>query len=135
MATLENAAKNNSSNEDNEAYFNFINSIKSESTKKVYEGNIRLFMKFCDVSDLEELLNIDAQKSIIKYVISLKELKLAGNTIKSRLNPVFHFFEMNDVSLNKKKINTFKGEFIKKSRDKAYTHEQIKKILVVSDCE
>ena len=34
-------------------------------------------------------------------------MKLAGNTIKSRLNPVFHFYEMNDVSLNKKKIKMF----------------------------
>jgi integrase len=60
-------------------------------------------------------------------------MKLASNSIKSRLNPVFHFYEMNDASLNKKKIKMFKGEFIKKSRDRAYTHEEIKKILDVSD--
>jgi integrase len=81
------------------------------------------------------LLKIDAQKSIIKYIMSLREMKLASSSIKSRLYPVFHFYEMNDVTLNKKKINMFKGEFIKKNNnnDKAYTHEQIRKILDVSD--
>jgi site-specific recombinase XerD len=96
-----------------EAYFNFINSIKSESTKTLYENNLKLFMKFCNVSDLKDLLKIDAQRYIIRYVMSLREMKLASNSIKSRLNPVSDFYEMNDVSLNKKKIGMFKGEFIK----------------------
>jgi hypothetical protein len=34
---------------------------------------------------------------------------------------------MNDVILNKKKINMFKGEFEKRAKDRAYTHEEIKK--------
>jgi len=38
------------------------------------------------------LLKIDAQRYIIRYIITLREMKLAGNTIKSRLNPVFHSF-------------------------------------------
>ena len=109
---------------ENDAYFNFINSIKSESTKTLYENNIKLFLKFCNVSDLKDL-KIGAQRYITRYVMSLREMKLASNSIKSRLNPVFHFYEMNDVSLNKKKIKMFKGEFIKKSRDRSYTHEEI----------
>lgn len=117
---------------ENDAYFNFINSIKSESTKTLYENNIKLFLKFCNVSDLKDL-KIGAQRYITRYVMSLREMKLASNSIKSRLNPVFHFYEMNDVSLNKKKIKMFKGEFIKKSRDRSYTHEEIKKILDISD--
>ena len=60
-------------------------------------------------------------------------MNLASNSITSRLNPIFHFYEMNDVSLNKKKIKMFKGEFFKKSRDRAYTYQEIKKILDVSD--
>jgi len=103
LATLENSPEI----DDNEAYFNFINSIRSESTKNLYENNIKLFQKFCNVSDYKDLLNIDAQRYIIRYIISLREMKLAGNTIKSRLNPVFHFYAMNDVTLNKKKIRRF----------------------------
>jgi hypothetical protein len=54
----------NSKNEE-EIYSNFINSIKSEVTKKTYEINVKSFMKFCDVnklSDLLDILDIDAQK-------------------------------------------------------------------------
>lgn len=90
-------------------------------------------MKFCNITNLKDLLKIDAQRYITRYVMSLREMKLASNSIKSRLNPVFHFYEMNDVALNKKKIKMFKGEFIKKTRDRAYTHEEIRKILDVCD--
>ncbi|MGH9996557.1 MAG: tyrosine-type recombinase/integrase [Nitrososphaeraceae archaeon] len=130
MATLENSPQ---VDDNDEAYFNFINSIKSESTKELYESNIKLFLKFCNVSELKDLLKIDAQRYIIRYIMSLRESKLASNSITSRLNPVFHFYAMNDVILNKKKIKMFKGEFVKKSRDRAYFHEEIKKILDVSD--
>jgi integrase len=40
---------------------------------------------------------------------------------------------MNDVALNKKKINMFKGESTRKVVDRAYTQLEIKKILDVSD--
>ena len=40
---------------------------------------------------------------------------------------------MNDMPLNKKKINMFKGEFFRKVIDRSYKHEEIKKILDVSD--
>jgi site-specific recombinase XerD len=128
LSALENEIQN-----ENDAYFNFINSIKSDSTKTLYENNLKLFMKFCKVSDLKDLLNIDVQRYITRYVMSLREMKLASNSIKSRLNPVFHFYEMNDFVLNKKKIKMFRGEFVKKSRDRAYTQEEIKSILDVCD--
>ncbi len=47
---------------ENEVYFNFINSLKSEVTKKIYDDNVKAFMKFCNVSDLVDLLKIDAQR-------------------------------------------------------------------------
>jgi len=120
-------------NQDEDAYFNFINSLKSEVTKKEYEREIRLYMKFCNVSKLSDLLSIvEPQKQIIKYLMSLKERGLAYNSVSLALYAIFHFYEMNDIALNKKKINMFKGEF-KKVSDRAYTHEEIKKILDISD--
>jgi integrase len=116
-----------------EVYFNFINSIKSEVTKKVYEYNIKSFMKFCNVTKLSDLLAIEPQKQIIKYLMSLRERRLAFNSLSIKLKTIYHFYEMNDVILNKKKINMFKGEFSRRVVDRAYTHEEIKKILDVSD--
>lgn len=40
---------------------------------------------------------------------------------------------MNDIPLNKKKINMFKGEFLRWVSDRAYTYEEIKKSLDISD--
>lgn len=40
---------------------------------------------------------------------------------------------MNDVPLNKKKINMFKGEFSTRVSDRAYMYEEIKKLLDISD--
>jgi site-specific recombinase XerC len=92
-----------------EIYFNFINSIKSEVTKKNYERNVNSFMQFCKVTKLSELLVItDPQKQIINYIISLRKRELAFNSLSLSLNAIYHFYEMNDVPLNKKKINMFK---------------------------
>ncbi len=102
-------------------------------TKRIYEDNVKVFMKFCNVSDLVGLLKIDAQRHIIKYIMSLRESGLASNSITVRLNSIFHFYAMNDVVLNKKKINMFKGEFSRKVIDRAYEHPEISKILQVSD--
>jgi integrase len=114
-----------------DVYSNFINSIKSAVTKKIYQYNLRLFMEFCNINKFEEL--IGRQNQIIPYLMSLREKKLSYNSISTRLNAIYHFYDMNDVSLNKKKIKMFKGEYIRKVVDRAYTREEIKKILDVSD--
>jgi site-specific recombinase XerC len=116
-------------NED--VYLNFVNSIKSDVTKKTYEYNLRLFMEFCGIDKFEDL--IGRQNQIITYLMSLREKKLSYNSISTRLNAIYHFYDMNDVSLNKKKIKMFKGEYTRKVVDRAYTHEEISKMLDVSD--
>lgn len=65
--------------------------------------------------------------------MSLREKGLSSNSISTRLNAIYHFYDMNDVALNKKKINMFKGEYSRKVVDRSYTHEEIKKVLDVSD--
>lgn len=124
-----------SSNEkEDEVYSNFINSIKSEVTKEIYEYNLKVFMKFCNVENFYELFTIpNPQTQIIKHLMSLREKGLSSNSISTRLNAIYHFYAMNDVTLNKKKINMFKGEYSRKVVDRAYTHEEIKKILDISD--
>ena len=118
---------------EDEEYFNFINSIKSDETRVQYESKLKLFMKFCNISDMNELKNIDAQKYLIQYIFELRNKKLSSSAINGRLYPVFHFYEMNDIMLNKKKIKMFQGEYVKRARDRAYTHEEISRILNVSD--
>ena len=58
-----------------DTYSNFINSIKSDVTKKTYEYNLRLFMECCSVHKYEDL--IGKENKIIPYLMSLREKKLS----------------------------------------------------------
>ena len=91
-----------------DVYLNFANSIKSNVTRRIYEYNLRLFMEFCGIDKFEDL--IGQQNKKITYLMSLREKKLSFNSISTRLNAIYHFYDMNDVSLNKKKIKIFKGK-------------------------
>jgi site-specific recombinase XerC len=65
-----------------DVYFNFINSIKSDATKKVYRENINSFMKFCNITKLSDLLKItEPQKQIINYLMSLRKRGLASEVL------------------------------------------------------
>lgn len=100
-------------------YFNFINSIKSEVTKKIYENDVKYYLKFCNLTKLSDLLRItDQQKKIINYIMSLRKRGLASNSISTTLNGIFHFYEMNDLILNNKKINMFKPELIHNHKER-----------------
>ncbi|MGI0031951.1 MAG: tyrosine-type recombinase/integrase [Nitrososphaeraceae archaeon] len=117
----------------NRAYFNFINSISSEHTKQAYKQNLTRFMRFCKLDSVDELLKIDMQKTIIDYVVSLREANISHSTIHVLLAPIYHFCEMNDIFLNKKKIRKYKGERMRVVKDRAYTHEEISKLLNTSN--
>lgn len=104
-----------------DVYLNFIDSIKSDVTRKIYEYNLRLFMEFCGVDKFEDL--IGRQNQIIPYLMSLRGKKLSFNSISTRLNAIYHFYDMNDITLNKKRIKMFKGEYTRKVVDRAYFRE------------
>jgi site-specific recombinase XerD len=128
------STKDEPENQEQEVYFNFINSLKSPVTRESYEINIKLYLKFCNLNKLSELLTIvQPQKQIIKYIMFLRQRGLATSSINTMLYAIYHFYEMNDVVLNKKKINMFIGEPTLKTVDRAYTYEEIQKILNISD--
>lgn len=100
-----------------DVYLNFINSIKSDITRKIYEYNLRLFMEFCGINKFEAL--IGQQNHIIPYLMSLRERILAYNSISTRMNAIYHFYDMNDIFLNKKKLKMLKREYLRKVVDRA----------------
>lgn len=93
-----------------DVYLNFVDSIKSDVTRKIYEYNLRLLMDFCGVDKFEDL--IGRQNQIIPYLMSARQKKLSYNSISTRLNAIYHFYDMNDVSLNKKKIKKQENKLI-----------------------
>ena len=119
----------------NLAYQNFINSLKSKSTRVIYANIFKKYLKDNNVT-IETLLNLpvkDSEQLLVNYIEKLKN----DNKSHSLSNLIFctvkHFYFMNDIRINKEKISKFLGESGRKNTDRGYTHEEIKKILDVAD--
>jgi len=119
-----------------DAYFNFVNSINSDATRKNYEYCMSRFLKYCNL-DLDSLLKLSQQELsnlIIKYLVSQKISSQYKTVIMATIK---HACEMNDVILNWKKLKKFikseKTDNEINGKDRGYTHQEIQKILEYSD--
>jgi integrase len=65
--------------------------------------------------------------------MSLRQDGISYSTIKYLVAPIFTFYQLNDVLLNKKKVFRYLGEFKRVVKDKAYTTEQIRQALQNAD--
>jgi len=89
-----------------DAYFNFVNSINSDVTRKKYEYYVSKFLQYCNL-DLDSLLSLTQQEisnPIIRYLVSLKISSQYKAVIFASIK---HACEMNDVLLNWKKLKKF----------------------------
>ena len=103
-------------------YLNFINSLKSKHTKKEYRKRLINFLSYNEVS-IESVLTIpvkDIEQLITQYLTNLNAKSLSYGYINQVMSAIFHFFEMNDIVLNKRKISKFLGERKKANKDRAY---------------
>ena len=92
--------------EQGEEYFNFINSLNSEGTKKTYAYHLEQFLNFLK-SDLHsfQILSVkEKEQLIIQYLVQKKVSAVHKNLI---LSAIRHACEINDVILNWKKIKKF----------------------------
>ena len=91
------------------------------------------FMQFAKAKTPEDILRKKPkvlQDIIIDYVLDMKEKrKFSYSTRSLRLNAVMKFCEMNDITINWKKCYSFLGEFNRTVRDRAYTRDEIRKVL------
>jgi site-specific recombinase XerD len=120
--------------EDSEPHFNFINSLKSNQTKKIYRASLFTFLKYyrlTSTSSLVALSSQDLRDKIVKYFLDNKQLSKATQMV--RLATIKHFCEMNDIILNWKKISKFIHSDVPKSLDRGYSHHEIKQIIDYSD--
>jgi hypothetical protein len=81
------------------------------------------------------------ETQIIDFIVDLKSKGYTYGTQRAFLNAICHFYDINDVYLNRKKINRFVSdndsivseEITQTVEDKPYTHQQIQKLLDFSD--
>ena len=110
----------------------FMYSLKSKETQKQYSIYIEYFEKYYGNKKIETLLELDSktiEKTLIDYIIFMREQGLSSAYLKGRIYSIISFLELNDVLINKKKINRFYPEDSKTVRDEAYTHEDLLKMF------
>ena len=110
----------------------FIESCRTAKTRETYSSSLKSYMLYRNLFSVELLVVEDpmaAQPQIIEYIGWLREKGLSWQTCVIRAAALKHFYEMNDIVLNWKKINRFIGEKARTVKDRAYTKEEIKKML------
>jgi len=116
-------------------YLNFINSLKSDATKRGYRNSLVRFMHHFAIKDtitLSKLPTKDIELYLIKYFEFLKQQKRSVRSMDCMLNAVEHFCVMNDILINSRKVSKFKSPEKKQNLDKAYTHQDLQKLVNMS---
>lgn len=122
-------------NEGKEAYVNFVESLKADTTRKKYRGVLFLFLRYCDIVDCDQFIKLpvaEIESLFKKYLIHLQS-NVRSSTRRTIYEVVKKFLYMNDVELKWRKLIQFLGKDDKKLSDKPYTHDTIQKLLSVCD--
>ena len=121
------------------AYSNFINSLSSPSTRHSYSMYLFRFLALPQYADktLSQILQMNPkilEADIIENIISMREKEgLSSSSTSLFLAYLHHFFSINDVILNRKKINKFIGEHQSKHEYRSYTVDEISRLLYLQE--
>src|SRR5215217_1259845 len=122
------------------AWLNFMDGATAEESKYKYGYSLLKYLEFMNLTKnnlhllLEQQNPRSIESNIISYIRKMRsEDNLSYSTINTRLSAIVLFYTMNDIILNRKKIGKFLGEHIKTVRDRAYTREEIQKIVESCD--
>jgi integrase len=111
---------------------NFVNSISSKATRKMYQFCFKKYREFTNDNLITDSKTIENQ--IIDFLFSLKNRGLSQLSVKSYFCAIAHFYIMNDIVLNRKKIIKFiNTDERKKHKNAGYTTEQLHKLLDICD--
>src|SRR5918995_103729 len=120
-------------------YQNFLNSFKSEQTKRKYIIELNYYLRYLGVNNPNSLISdklLDSQPmirqiedQIIDYINQLKKSKLSYSAINVCLYSILKFYMVNRVNLNRRHIAQYKPQQKKTRKDLAYTHEQIQRLI------
>jgi site-specific recombinase XerD len=120
------------------AYSNFINAIKSPNSREAYNNSLKRYLNHLKTVNPDDLLIHSTnprviESQLIDYIMTLRHDGLAYNTTQFLVAPIFTFYQLNDVVLNRKKVSRYLGEFKRVVKDRAYTVEEIHKALQIAD--
>ncbi|KAA2281229.1 site-specific integrase [Candidatus Nitrosocosmicus sp. SS] len=124
---------------DHLAYRNFINSLRSRYTKDAYSIYLNRFLNLPQYKNktLDEILQTNPKEleaDIIEHLIFMKDNEgLSHSSLSLFLAALSHFFTINDVLINRKKISKFIGEHENKQEYRPYNLDEISKLLSLQD--
>lgn len=102
-------------------------------TKKMYHASLVYFLRFTKCNNSDSVLQIPNEKLgglVRDYITYLRyEKKLSPATVSTYITGLTHFLEMNDISLNWKKLKKFKAKYRTVIEDRPYTREEIGKLI------
>jgi site-specific recombinase XerD len=116
------------------ALLNFLESLSpSKYTRRTYLKNLQKFMNFFNIDDPQTLLSWNPkviEENISRFIISTRNAGSAQWSIYGYFAAVRHFYEMNDVLVNWKRLKKFVGRIhVKRTNDRPYTLQKIHKLL------
>ena len=118
-------------------YQNFVNTLHSDATRKVYQLALNRYMLRYNIQQIDELVKIpnkEIETMIIDRIVEMQNKeKLSVSSVNIVTNTIQHFYSMNDIVLNWKKIRKFIKTDIARNQDKAYTHDDIQKLVSIAD--
>ena len=107
-------------------------SFKSQYSARCYTYSLN---KYAD-NDLESLLKLSqrqAEDRLINFIITNKEKGISWGALHNYVAPISKFYLINDISLNLNRVKRFMPEKVKLRKDRAYTTEEIHKILELTN--
>jgi integrase len=114
----------------------FFNSIKSKDTRGKYSSYLK---KYLDITgmDMTSLLSEKdpriIERQIIDFINNTKNEGKNWGAIHNYVSMILAFYKINDIVLNTAKITKFMPEQRKVKKDRSYTHQEISKMLEISD--
>jgi len=126
----------------NTPFERFTNSLHSQITVKNYIKCLNYFLKYCQLTDYNQLLSStelvdDNKKSdlISDYLIYLrKERKLSSSYINGTFSAIKRFYIVNKIKLDWDQLALYKGKTKGKVvDDRLYTSDEIKQLLDHAD--
>jgi integrase len=113
----------------------FLDSIKSEQTRKNYMRYLKWYEKEQghNLAIQQDPKTVETQ--IINFIIKSKKEGKSYAAIHNYVAALKAYYQINDVVLNVRKIGKFMPEQkrVRNKKDRAYTHEEISKMLEVAD--
>ena len=110
-----------------------MKNVESKQTAKVYRSTFKEFIKYLQNVDLKVLLDFRLdiiESKIISYLELLGDVrKLSFWSVQVHYSAIHHFFEINDVALNSRKIKKFLPSNDSYREDRPYSIEEISRML------